>query len=186
VADRTTRHSRRRRPQIKYQRKRNGFARVVSAFNKGLEVHFPLVPYRDSLGRSRTSGRCRRARAAAVLQALLVCQVSVRSGIVYMGYEGLGKLCHRSRSTAYRAVADLVAASMLQRSSGGGKTHDDNGQVVDAANGYQVPEELLGPDVRQPRRPRKDVDAAPAVPSAGQRMAEERLEAHRGRMRAPP
>jgi hypothetical protein len=189
VADRSPkRHSTRRRPHIRYQRKRNGFARVVSAFNKGLEVYFPLVPYRDSLGRSRTSGRCRRARAAAVLQVLLRRQAQVRSGIVYLGYESMGAACHRSRSTAYRAIADLVAAQLLQRTNvnfdpatgfAGGKALDEHGQVVEAANGYQVPALLQAPDVPQ------DSSPTSAEGTPGQQLAAKHLERYRERRRGP-
>ena len=159
-------------------RKLNSFARSIARFNQTLEEHFPLVPYRDCLGRSRVAGRPRRARAQSALQALLQLQTRSRSGIVYAGYELVGAAMHRSRSTAYRAVTDLRRASLLACQSGGGKTHDEVGHVVEAANGYQVPESLRGRADRQHRRPRAGKPSRDRV-TPGQRLAEEILDRHR-------
>lgn len=153
MADRTPpRSTRRRRPHVKFERKHNGFARSLHAYNRAVDEHFPLTPYRDALGRNRKSGHGPRARALDILRTLLDLQVRGRSGIVYVGYTRLGRGFGRSRSTAYRGVVDLVAAGLLKRQSGGGKTYDEGGRLVDAANGYAVPDELLGAEVRTSRR----------------------------------
>lgn len=139
------------------------------------------MPYRDSIGRSRVSGRARRRRAQGVLQALLLLQTRRRSGIVYAGYVTLAREMHCSRSTAYRGVKDLRGAHLLGCQPGGGKTHDEVGALVDAANGYLVPDDLAGPEERRPRQP-KAVKPAPANErTPGQVLMQERLEAHRAR-----
>lgn len=157
MADRTTErpstHPRRRRPHVK-RHKGNRFSRVIAAFNRSLDQHFPVEHFEDKRGRPRTRGRGRRHRASEVLRALASLQARLRSGIVYIGYEKLGCEFHRSRSTAYRGVTDLARVNLLCRKSGGGKTYDEVGRVVECANGYTVPEDLVGPEQHQPRQPR--------------------------------
>jgi hypothetical protein len=187
VADRTSpRSTRRRRPHVQYARKHNGFARSLHAFNRAVDEHFPLTPYRDSLGRNRRAGDGPRARALWVIKTLLELQVRARSGIVYVGYTSLGRAFGRSRSTAYRGVHDLVEAGLLKRQSGGGKTYDEAGRLVDAANGYAVPDELLGPEVRTARRRALGRTPAAEVSPASEDLAEygrEILRRHRHRFR---
>lgn len=183
VADHTPRpstHPRRRRPGVKYKRAVNGFGRAIAAFNRGLDEHFPLVPYRDCLGRSRVAGRARRRRALLALQALLGMQRRLRSGIIYAGYVKLGREMHCSRSTAYRAMKDLRGADVLDCQSGGGRTYTELDQLVDAANGYQVAAQHCGPDQRAPRKPRAGKPAAVNPNSPAQRMAARYLD------RGPP
>lgn len=187
MADRSTPHrTRRRRPHVKFERKHNGFARSLHAYNRAVDEHFPLTPYRDSLGRSRVRGHGPRARALGVLRTLLDLQVRSRSGIVYVGYTQLGRGFGRSRSTAYRGVVDLAAAGQLKFQSGGGKTFDEAGHLVNAANGYAVPDELLGPEVRTSRRRALGRTPPAEVSRDGQDLEEygrEVLERHRRRFR---
>lgn len=187
MADRTPpRSTRRRRPHVKYERKRNGFARSLHAYNRAIDEHFPLVPYRDSIGRSRVRGHGPRSRALGVLRTLLELQVRSRSGVVYVGYTALGRGFGRSRSTAYRGVVDLAAAGQLKFQSGGGKTFDEAGNLVNAANGYAVPDELLGPEVRTSRRRALGRTPPAEVSEESQDLAEygrEVLRRHRHRFR---
>lgn len=186
--DRTTQrhstHPHRRRPAVDYDRGTNGFRNVVRAFNRTLDEHFPLQHYQDTLGRNRTAGTGRRRRAEGCLSALAKRQSQVRSGKVWIGFRQLGELFGRSRSTAYRAVVDLVAVQLLERESGGGKTHDEFDRLVDAANGYSVPECHQGRP-RGGRRPRKPQPQAVDERSPGQILAQEILDRHRASRAGP-
>lgn len=186
--DRTTQrsstHPHRRRPAVPYDRGVNGFRNVVRAFNRTLDEHFPLQRYQDTLGRNRTSGTGRRRRAEGCLAALAKRQSQIRSGKVWIGFPALGELFGRSRSTAYRAVVDLVAAQLIDRDSGGGKAHDEFDRLVDAANGYSVPAGHQGRP-RGGRRPRKVKPQPVDERSPGQILAQEVLERHRAARAGP-
>ena len=127
------------------------FRNCVRLLNRDVDKLIPLTEYADSLGRKRTAGAGRRARARACIGAFVRLQSGARSGVVFAGYEKLGSFFDRSRSTAYRAVEDLVEVGLLERTSGGGKMHDQRGVVVPCANAYRVPLAVRENPVRMPR-----------------------------------
>lgn len=166
----------RRRAHAPYHRGVH-FQRVVAHFNRTVDEHFPIEWHPDRRGRQRARGRGARARAFAVLLELSRRQRQVRSGVVYESYPTLGALIHRSRTTAYRAVRDLRRVQLLGCRPGGGKTFDERGDLVNAANGYCVPDELAGPQERQRRKP------APVRPQPVSRRGQDLVDEARERFR---
>lgn len=176
---------RQRRPQLPY-RGGNRIKRALHAFNRLAPAAMPIETYTDCRGRIRSRGYGPRANAFAALVALTRRQQQVRSGIVFIGLQGLGHEYHRSRSTAWRSVQLLGAAGLIKCLSGGGKTYDENGQLVARANGYQLHESLLG---ESPPAAGKGRQPKPELSSQGRDLEEhgrEVIERMRARARSGP
>lgn len=155
-----------------------------------------MATYVDARGRRRHVGKAAHGNALTALHTLARLQRTgrPRSGVRYIGYAGLGREFGRSRSTAYRAVTLLVLAELIIRDAGdaagpnrGGKTTDEQGNVVPRANGYQLHPALHHAAQRQPRKGKEAKrQALGPLGQHAKRLGDEFLERQRDRARDGP
>lgn len=146
-------------------------------------VHLlPLEQTVDRRGRRRVRGAALRHNAQTMLMHLASVQRRRRHGRLYIGYPAAGELMHRSRSTAYRSLVALRRIGLIACLPGGGKTHNESGEVVERANGYELHPDLIIPDEKAPRRPRRN--SAP-VSGRAQALVDEARERWKARRAGP-